>query len=239
MRNSAIFAAAVGLLTFVLGFAFGNFLEVKYGFQLKDWQTLASTLVAIVAAGVAYVGVRTTQRLNVMMKEEDRIDEFLPGFRQVDEIFLLPRSVLTRLPRRQLYQAELLVEGAFKAQEGESLDDLFRRRLPLADNYVRREVVRMVFALKSQARILKVGYEEVERYETQVANIDSVEPSAREGLLEVTQRVKDSYDRELDTMVILIRELEKFAGSIKQRISDAEERREAIRGVIDSFFRRR
>jgi len=38
-----LFAAAVGLLTFVLGFAYGNLLDEAYGFHLKDWQTLTST----------------------------------------------------------------------------------------------------------------------------------------------------------------------------------------------------
>jgi hypothetical protein len=79
MRNSVILAAAIGLLTFVFGFPYGNFFDVQYGFHLKDWQTLVGTLVAIIAAGVAYIGVWTTQRVSVMTKEEERIGVLADG----------------------------------------------------------------------------------------------------------------------------------------------------------------
>lgn len=173
-----------------------------------------------------------------MIKEQDRIDELLPGLRQVDQFFLIPRGVLSGLRREQLYQADLIVNAVFRTQDGESLEDVVRRRLLLADNHVRREVERIAFALQSQANILKVGHEEITRYETDVANINTFALSAREGLLEVTERVKDSYDAELDTMVILVRALDKFAKSIRERISKAERRRKIIRGVIDKFFER-
>jgi hypothetical protein len=44
LSSSTIAAAGVSLMTFVLGFAYGNLFDALYDFKLKDWQPLASTL---------------------------------------------------------------------------------------------------------------------------------------------------------------------------------------------------
>ena len=66
MRNSAIFAAAIGLLLFVLGFAYGNFFGAQYAFNVKDWQTLIGVAGAFIVAYIAVLPVwrqvKETQR---------------------------------------------------------------------------------------------------------------------------------------------------------------------------------
>lgn len=57
MRNSAIFAAAVGLLLFILGFAYGNFFGTQYAFNVKDWQTLIGVAGAFAVGYVAVLPV--------------------------------------------------------------------------------------------------------------------------------------------------------------------------------------
>jgi hypothetical protein len=224
MRQAAAFAAFIGLLTFVLGFAYGNLFEVQYAFHLKDWQTLASTLVAIVAAAVGYFGVRTTQRINVLIKEQDRIDELLPGLRQVDDVLRVIRSPLHNLRPQHRYQAHLILDAAFKTEPGESVEDVVPRKIPLADNHLKREVASIVFALKYQATLLRVGHDEVERYQRNVANINTFAPEARDNLREVANRVYESHERENEMMGGLIKALDQFAGAIKQRISQAGSR---------------
>lgn len=236
MRNSALFAIYIGFLAFVLGFAYGDLFGARYDFHLNEWQGLVGTFVAIVAAGVAYISVWTTQRVNVMIKEQDRITELLPGLRQVHELLLIPRGVLNSLRPQQRYQAVVLLDAAFHAQPGESLEDVVRRKLPLADDHLRWELARIIFALKSQAEIVKVGNEEVERCQTDAANITTFAPSAQEGLVETLDRVKKSYDRENELMGSAILALEAYAASIRSRISKAEARGEIIRKVLDKFF---
>jgi hypothetical protein len=238
ISNTTILVVAAAMLAFLLGFAYGNLFEVQYGFHFKDWQTLASTCVAVIAATLAYIGVRDTQRINVLIKEQDRIAELLPGLRQVNELLMIPRGVLNGMQPQHRYQANLLLDAAFRAQPGESLEDVVRRKLPLADDRLKWEMARLIFALKSQAQILKAGQEEVERYQTKVANVHTLAPSERQGLLEITERVKESYDRENDTMGGAIEALNVYAESIKRRILNAEVRGRAIRGVIDKFFER-
>jgi hypothetical protein len=238
LKNTTLLVVAVAMLAFLLGFAYGNLFEVQYGFQFKDWQTLASTCVAVIAATLAYIGVRGTQRISVLIKEQDRVAELLPGLRQVNELLIVLRGVLKALRPQHRYQAHLLLDAAFRTQSGESLEDVVRRKLPLADDHLKWEVARLIFALKSQATILKVGHEEVEKYQTEVAHTDTVAPSARQSLLEITERVKESYDRENDTMGEAIQAFDAYAERIKQRISDTETRGRVIRDVIDKFFER-
>jgi hypothetical protein len=226
-------------LTFVVGFACGDLVGARYDFHLNEWQGLVGGLVAIGAASVAYLGVRGTQRINVMIKEQDHIAELLPGLRQVNELLIVLRGVLNSMRPQHRYQAHLLLDAAFRTQPGESLEDVVRRKLPLADDHLKWEVARIIFALKSQATILKVGHEEVERYQTDVANINTFAPSAHEGLLEMTERVEKSYERENDDMGKVIRAFDAFGESIKQRISKAEAREKIIRDVVDKFFERR
>jgi hypothetical protein len=144
--------------------------------------------------------------------------------------------VLNNLRSQHRYQAQLLLDSAVKQQDGESVEDVVRRRLPLADDHLRWEVSQIIFALKSQAKILQVGHEEVQRYQRDVANIHTFTPEAREALIDLTRRVEQSHERENDEMGAAIRSLNSFAQSIRQRISKAEARRDLIRGVIDRFF---
>ena len=237
LNNATIMAIAAATFAFVLGFAYGNLFEVQYGFQLKDWQTLASTLVALGAATLAYMGVRGTQRINVMIKEQDRIEALLPGLRQVNELLLVIRGPLNGLRRQHRYQAILLLDAAIHMRPTESIEDAVRRQLPLADEHLRREVAEIIFALKSQATIVKVGHDEVLQYQTDVAQIHQLAPSSHKSLREIAKLVEASYERENDKLTKVLKTFDEFAESIKERILRAEERQRTIRGVVDRFFK--
>lgn len=85
-RNTTVLVAAAASFSLILGFAFGDVLGGGFGFQLRDWQTLISAFVAVGAATAAFLGVHGTQRINVMLKEEERIDRALPGLRQTRDL---------------------------------------------------------------------------------------------------------------------------------------------------------
>jgi hypothetical protein len=236
VRNSTIIAGMAAIYGFVLGFGYGNLFEVQYGFQFKEWQTLGGVLVAVAAATLAYIGVQGTQRINVMTKEQDRLDAMLPGLRQISELLIAIR-VLSSLRSTSLYQASLLLDSAIRVAPTESVEDAVRRQLPLADDSLKWEVAQLVFALRRQAEILKIGKEEVDRYRTDVAKIDTFAVNRREGLLGVAKQVKASHKRENDEMQKLIVSLESFATAVKERIATAEQRQKVIRGIVDQFFK--
>ena len=160
-------------------------------------------MVAFLGVTLAYIGVRGTQRINVLIKEQDRLGELLPGLRQIDEVLAITRGVLSHLRPQHRYQAHLLFDAAFKQQDHKSVEDVVRRKLPLADEHLKWEVARIIFALKTQAKILQVGHDEVTRYQIEVAKIDTYAQEARPALVEVTRRVQETHEREDQTMGML------------------------------------
>ncbi len=54
ISNTTIMVFAAATFAFVSGFAYGNLFEVEYGLQLKEWQTLAAAIVALIAAYIAF-----------------------------------------------------------------------------------------------------------------------------------------------------------------------------------------
>jgi hypothetical protein len=237
IRNCTIFAVMAAIYGVVLGFAYGNLFDAQYGFQIKEWQTLTGVLVAVATAILAYMGVRGTQRINVVTKEQDRLDATLPGLRQVNELLITIRGPLSSLRSTSLYQAGLVLDSAIHLAPTESVEDAVRRQLPLADDHLKWEVAQLVFALRRQAQILKIGKEEVDRYRVDIAKIDSFAVNQREGLLGVAKQVEASHKREYDEMQKLIVSLETFAIAVKQRIATAEQRQNAIRNIVDQFFK--
>ena len=237
VRNTTIFIAMATIYGFVFGFGYGNLFEAKYGFELKEWQTLAGVLVAVAAAILAYIGVQGTQRINVMIKEQDRLSEQLPGLREVSELMLVVRSPLGSLRTGHLYQAKILIDSVLHMGPTDSIEAAVHRRLPLADHHLRKEVVDVLFHVYSQAALLVVGRDEVDRYRRDIAQIHTFAEDARDGLREVAQRVEASLKRDSDEMRRLITSLDTYAGVIKERVLQAERRLRTIRGIVDKFFK--
>jgi hypothetical protein len=236
IRTTTIFVAMAAVYGFVLGFGYGNLLGANYGFELKEWQTLAGVLVAVAAAILAYNGVRGTQRINVVIKEQDRLDALLPGLRQVNEFLIVIRAPLSSLPTKRLYQVGVLLDSAIRIASTESIETAVRRQLPLADDLLKWEVSEILFALRSQAAILKVGQEEVGRYRSDLANIHTFAPTEHDGLRYIAKQVEASHNRENEQMRRLMVSLDAFAGALKDRIAQAENRQKRIRSIIDNFF---
>ena len=236
MRNSALLAMAIGLLAFTLGFAYGNFFDSTFSFHVRDWQTLGSTLVAIIAAAVGYFAVWNTQRISVMTKEQDRIQALLPGLRQVNELLIVIRGPLNSLRPQHRYQATLLLDSAIHMLPTDSVENAIRRQLTLADEHLHREVAEIIFDLKIQARIVTLGNDEVRQCQAEVANIHKFAAASHEGLREMVKRVEASYERENEKLTRALKAFDTFSDSIKQRISRAERRQNTIRHVVDKFF---
>jgi hypothetical protein len=104
----------------------------RYRFRLQDWQTLVSAAIALGAATLAYLGVRSTQRINIMLKEEERIDKALPGLHQTHDLidFLAARVDLPPQLRHVAYQE---IRSLVRPQDGETYEAVVARMIPLAN----------------------------------------------------------------------------------------------------------
>lgn len=237
IRTGTIIAVMAAIYGFVLGFGYGNLFDAQYGFQLKEWQTLAGVLVAVAAATLAYLGVQSTQRINVVIKEQDRLDALLPGLRQVNELLLTIRGPLSNLRTRHLYQSYLLLDAAIPVGPKELVEDAVRRLLPLADDHLKWEVAQLAFALKSQAVLLKLGKEEVDRCQKDVANIRAFAADQHDSVRYIAKQVEEAHDRESAVMQRHLVSLNDFAGVVKERIAKAEKRQNVIRSIVDKYFK--
>ncbi|CAN0349773.1 unnamed protein product, partial [Phaeothamnion confervicola] len=131
---------AAALLAFVLGFAYGNVLGLDATFVLERWQTLVGTMVAVIAAVVAFIGVRGTQRINVVLKEQDRLDKLLPGLRQANDFLGQLSRYLEHINDHTRYMSITVVRDYIQFQNNETFEEMVNRRLPLADDETKREV---------------------------------------------------------------------------------------------------
>jgi hypothetical protein len=239
LDSSKILAIAAAILSFVLGFAYGNLFDELYNFHLKDWQTFVGMIVAILLGLLAYWGVQGTQRINVMIREQDRSDQLLPGLRQVDELLLVTRGPLNALRPQSRYQSLLLLDAAVPVEPHVSVEDAVRRKLTLADEHLRAEVAEIFFKLRVHAKMLQEGNLEINRYRARLSAKNTVfSGSSRENLMNMVDTLKENYELENEEMAKALQELEVLARSIKQRIADAEERRVIIRRELGRFFKR-
>jgi len=236
INNWTITTIAISVLTFVLGFAYGNLAGLEYEFRLQEWQTLVSAIIAIALGMLAFFGVWSTQRVNVMIKEQERIDALLPGLWQTKELLVSLQGPLRRLRRQTRYESGLFIDSAFRVKSDESFEDAVRRSLPLADEHLRDEVIRNTFALKVYATSLKIGKEEVDRCLRELAQIDQFAPESRDAVRETAEIARENYERDIDRMEEALIVFDRFCSSIRQRILNAENRRTLIREFLDRFF---
>jgi hypothetical protein len=216
LNGSTIATIAIAILTFVLGFAYGNLFDAKYDFHLKDWQTFVSMIVAILLGLLAYFGVQGTQRINVMIKEQDRSDQLLPGLRQVHELLLGMRGPLKNLRPTSRYQTLLVLDAAVPIGPTESVEDAVRRKLTLADEHLRREVAEIVFKLRQHGIMLKLGKEELDRCQAELANEAAFAASSHQGLVDMVETVNGNYERENARMGKTLESLNNSLGRLRR-----------------------
>jgi hypothetical protein len=236
INNSTIVTIAIAMLVFVLGFAYGNVFDAVYGFHLKDWQTLVSAIIAILIGLLAFFGVRNTQRITVMIKEEERIDTILPGLRQAEELLRALQRPLRALRPQTRHESQTFVNSVFGVDRDEGLEVAVRRSLSLADERLRGEVVRHMFALRNQAVLLKIKKEEMDQSLMDLSERDQFSPEMHPALCTQADKAKEDYEREGEKMGVSLDALDRFVNSIEQRISEAEKRRVIVRKVLDRFF---
>ncbi len=230
-----VLVVAAATFAFVFGFAYGDLLGGQYGFRFQDWQTLGSAMVAFGAATVAYLGVRGTQRINVMIKEEERIDSTLPGLRQTHDLldFLVTQ---VDLPPQLRYVADQAIRSIVRPQDGETYEAVVARMIPLADGELRRDVTAAVFRLSTQAGMLKVMKDEIDRTEADLAAIDTFAPNSHQAVREQAQRTKAANEREVATFLSILDAVKQLRTTLASRIMEAEQRRKIIRRVVDKYF---
>ncbi|MBC9883860.1 hypothetical protein G8O24_42055 [Bradyrhizobium sp. INPA01-394B] len=223
---------------FVLGFGYGNLLEAKYGFELREWQTLVGVLVAVAAAVLAFIGVRGTQRVNVVLKEQDRLDKLLPGLRQANDFLGQLCRYLEHINDHTRYLSITVVRDCIQFQTGESFEAMVDRRLPLADDETKREVTGVVLSLVRQTTMLQLAKEEHTKSFKDLADLHLFAEESKQSVRDQAQRIDLSLKRLNEETAAEFDAVKRAADSLKNRLEEGEGRRKAIGRELDQYFRR-
>jgi hypothetical protein len=220
LRLSAVAAIAAAVLFFVLGFAYGNLTGLERTFELEKWQTLVAAGIAIAIGLLAFYGVQRTQRITVMTKEQERIEAKLPGLHQCHDVLHVVLSNLYSLNRNTRPHANDFLKASFPIEDtGDSFEDAIVRKIPLADEHLKREVVYAVWSVQQQALTMEAGQTEVERTQENLRNLHTFAPEAYDDVREEAERIRQSAEREDAEMVKRIAGLNRFDDLLVKRIA--------------------
>jgi hypothetical protein len=210
MVATAITAGWIGLM---VGFAAG--LEVLP--HLKDWQTLIAAAVALLAAFVAWFNVQKTLRINVISREEDRIETHLAGLRdaltlmgKIDAQLKFAQHDLGKIPA---------VLNEFGLESSDTSTDV-EKLLPRTDHETRIRVVAAVSWVRFRLSLRGGAKTMLEL------------PQSTQPLSERTERF-DEADRQLRRAV---EEFHEATLGLLERVRRAEEQLPLFRRQIEAFF---
>jgi prefoldin subunit 5 len=201
---------------------------------LKDWQGLIGAVVAVMAAVIAWLNVKQQLRINLVSREEDRIERLLPGLRQTLDML---NSVLKELQKCQTnYAVKDLVDFVLRAEGNEPLDATMRRILPLADEDMLREVTGTISRLRTEALRWIALYDRREKAKLDVVTIAEFAPEEHEKV-RVEMVAAEKELRQADEAVdAAIEALDQLRQSLDDRTRRAAHRLTRFRQQLEAYF---
>jgi hypothetical protein len=248
MRRTIFSKAAVYLLGFTSGSAISFLLLPIWIIPLvqaaregprSDWlgfagAIIAATLTSVVAVAAIYFATKQI-RINVLLREEDRIDKLLPGLRNAInfiEPFLDLKALTTMNGAVSGFQ--LLGFGA----NGSTLEKDIERALPATDDATRAEVLSGLHRAYGLARAAEGSRTFKETLE---ATRDADPPSAwapghYEKLNREIAQAASKFEAHRSQFANYMDELFALSLRCRQRIERYERRRIHIRTEIEEYF---
>jgi hypothetical protein len=201
--------------------------------SVEHWQTLIAAAVAGLGIYFAVRNVSRQIRINILLREEDRLDKHLPGLRNAVnflEPFLIFRSV-TAFHGTTGEFARLGFGGA-----GSTMEKDVEKALPVTDDATRAKVLDHLFEAYRRAltaegtRALK---EELERTNVDVFQWDPNEVKKLRGEITGAQmrfvRERAEFSDQMEKVATLV-------DDIKSNITRYERRRVQIRREVERYF---
>jgi hypothetical protein len=232
--NAQIMAAAAAVLSCLLGFTYGNALGVSGEFNLQEWQSIIGTCIAVMAAAIAWYSIQRTLRMNLISREEDRIERSLPALCQAQEFVLHLSQELDAL---QCKENALAIFNQRFIPEDASLDEMVKRRLGLGDERLRQEVTDALRGAYLDARLLERADRNYRDAEAELINMDQCGVGGKAGIAEidVLRTVRAEQERKFLTGARRVNEL---AHMLSERIARYRTRSIRFRSEMERFFER-
>lgn len=232
--NAQIMAAAAAVLSCLLGFTFGNALGVTGVFDLQDWQSIIGTCIAVTAVVIAWYNVQRTLRMNLISREEDRMERSLPALCQAQE-FLLHLS--QELDALQCKEDALAIFNQRFIPEDACLEEMVKRRLGLGDERLRQEVTDALRGAYLDARLLERADRNYRDAQAELIKMDQCSVEGKAGIAEadILRTVRAGQERKFLTSAKRVNEL---AHTLSERIGRYRTRSIRFRSEIERFFER-
>ena len=240
-------AGALSTLCIVLGAIFGatwSALALGHGGELaavlKDYQAAIGAAVAVCAAFIAWHNVSRQLAMNLLTREEDRIEEALPGLRQTSEF--LSRLISTiELERPDGVIAALQHHHGLRPDIDSAV--MIEMNMALASPTLKRRIADELHRLMNAAGYLaEKRHAQARNAEAIMVHSLSADPADREWKVKTAQNVIDElekairqneprYRSALDTLKETLREIkakiERFESLLPRIRTIVEERIEA------------
>jgi hypothetical protein len=201
--------------------------------HLKDWQTLISAVVAAVGIYFAVRNVSRQIRINILLREEDRIDKQLPGLRNAVN-FIEPFLIYRAVRAFHGTTGEFARLGFGKA--GSTLEEDVETALPATDDATRARVLECLFEAYRLAGAAEGTRELKEMMESTMGDPTQWESSElQKRRAEITGaemlfvRKRAEFTDQMDRVAALV-------DTIKRVIARYERRRIRIRAEIERYF---
>jgi hypothetical protein len=232
ISNSAIMTMAVATLAFVLGFAYGNLFAEHYGIELYKWQPLMAASIALAVGALAFFGVIRNMRVNILTREEDRIENELPGLRKACTLISILRLRLARRPHEDALNIFTTTLGQ---RPGESVEEAFERQITLAKPNLKRELgvtLGAMFQLLAEQTAIVNELRMIA--DASAPSMVAENPGSNTDMREFEERLRSLRDTQDEVVEMLAR----MASELGTRIKSLNDRANDIRLSLDSFFSR-
>lgn len=205
--------------------------------RIEKWQTLTGSILAIcgvvLTAVIAVGNVKRQIRVNVLSREEDRIERSLPGLREAE--YFAGGFLTYRVSQAFWGITEVFQKDGFGVR-GSTFQKDVQTALPNTDGASRRSVEQRLYKCFDWARIAENAYRAMRAGNEQTSNQDEWEPSALEGKLAEIEGQRQLFLQARGQFGVAMDELEAEIHRIRAKIDLYEDRSRRIRQELEEYF---
>jgi hypothetical protein len=227
------------LLATVLGILLSLAMPFIYGnepVKPSDWIGFAGSVLTagVAVAAIYYAGRNITRqlRINLISREEDRIEADLPGLRDtVDKLVTMLsqfRGATNAHTMGQLLRAEQFAGTNISAE----VDKVFWR----SNAQTRRRLTEVFFDFIRAALSAGICQTENTKAQTDLANISGFHLSQHKKVRDEAARAKTDYDEKYKTMMEKLDPIREYQEELERLISEMEGHLPKFRSEISSFL---
>jgi hypothetical protein len=201
---------------------------------LKNWQTLISAIVAAAGIAAAAYNVSRQIRINILVREEDRIEKQLPGLRNAVNFL---RSFVTSFRQITAFYrmtSEFARHGFGTA--GSTFEKDIEKALPLTDDATRSTALCLLMQAYSAASSAQGSRGLIEQLEDSIRDPSQWAPGEVDKVRNEIAGARREFESQRDKFRNCIDNLNAEVDAIEQKIVRYDRRKKRIRSEVERYF---